>query len=410
MANVYAVKTGNWSDTTVWNTGALPTSADDVFSNNFTVTVNISPTIKTVTNASASGIVSGGSFVLSNGVNLTCTTTLTSYAETNMILFALSTGNTATVTASASFTTYLGSKSVIQNTGSGTLNWVGSIGYLTSNSQGRILTNASGGTVNIIGDVFAAGGNGGTPTITVLNASSGTVNITGSVYSAGIGQGGDYSTGCIANYASGAINITGNCSLTHTGFSWRINNFNYPDFIINNGTGSINITGQISNNTTDFATVNNLSTGSMTIIGTIIAQNSSPAIAQGSNTQNTYLSGPFIGNASGVVANNAAKWRWTSSVGSSYMTVPNYAGTGYKNLYTADSSSSNSGQPATSNVRSGTVYGPANELTGTCAVPAAGSVALGVPVDATTGTAVLTIDAVKQGCSKAVVPALIALG
>ena len=49
--------------------------------------------------------------------------------------------------------------------------------------------------------------------------------------------------------------------------------------------------------------------------------------------------------------------------------------------------------PAASNVRSGTVYNGGNS-TGTCAVPAAGSVALGVPVDATTGTAALTPAAV----------------
>jgi hypothetical protein len=40
-------------------------------------------------------------------------------------------------------------------------------------------------------------------------------------------------------------------------------------------------------------------------------------------------------------------------------------------------------------VRSGVTYA-AGALTGTAAIPAAGSVALGVPVDATTGTAVLT--------------------
>jgi hypothetical protein len=56
-------------------------------------------------------------------------------------------------------------------------------------------------------------------------------------------------------------------------------------------------------------------------------------------------------------------------------------------LYTADSVG---GNPATTNVRSGTVYGPSNELTGTLAVPPAGSVAVGVPVDNTVGTASLT--------------------
>jgi hypothetical protein len=45
--------------------------------------------------------------------------------------------------------------------------------------------------------------------------------------------------------------------------------------------------------------------------------------------------------------------------------------------------------PAIADVRLGTVYSSGN-CTGTCAVPAAGSVALGVAVDAGTGTAVLT--------------------
>lgn len=47
------------------------------------------------------------------------------------------------------------------------------------------------------------------------------------------------------------------------------------------------------------------------------------------------------------------------------------------------------GNPAASDVRSGTAYG-GGSLTGTLAVPSAGSVALGVPTDNTVGTAVLT--------------------
>ena len=59
----------------------------------------------------------------------------------------------------------------------------------------------------------------------------------------------------------------------------------------------------------------------------------------------------------------------------------------YVEMFTADNATF--GQPAISNVRAGVVYG-GGILTGTCAVPAAGSVALGVPVDNTTGTAILT--------------------
>jgi hypothetical protein len=57
------------------------------------------------------------------------------------------------------------------------------------------------------------------------------------------------------------------------------------------------------------------------------------------------------------------------------------------------------GMPSLSNVRSGTVYGPTSALTGTLVVPAAGSVALGVPVDNTTGTAVLTPAAIRTELS-----------
>jgi hypothetical protein len=50
--------------------------------------------------------------------------------------------------------------------------------------------------------------------------------------------------------------------------------------------------------------------------------------------------------------------------------------------------------PAVSNVRSGTTYA-VGTLTGTLAVPPAASVSLGVPVDATTGTATLTAAAIR---------------
>ena len=64
--------------------------------------------------------------------------------------------------------------------------------------------------------------------------------------------------------------------------------------------------------------------------------------------------------------------------------------TTYSDFFTADT---NLTQAAPADVRSGTVYADGN-LTGACAVPAAGSVALGVPVGNTTGTAVLTAAAV----------------
>lgn len=76
-----------------------------------------------------------------------------------------------------------------------------------------------------------------------------------------------------------------------------------------------------------------------------------------------------------------------------------------RSLYTADYTTALH-MPATSDVRAGTVYGPDDELTGTCAVPPVGSVALGVPVGATTGTAALT----QQAIADAVGPLIAAYG
>ena len=72
MANVYATKSGNWSDITVWNTGALPTSSDDVFSNNFTVQVDGFFTVLSVRNTASAPIVANGTFVLNHLSNLKC--------------------------------------------------------------------------------------------------------------------------------------------------------------------------------------------------------------------------------------------------------------------------------------------------------------------------------------------------
>jgi hypothetical protein len=52
--------------------------------------------------------------------------------------------------------------------------------------------------------------------------------------------------------------------------------------------------------------------------------------------------------------------------------------------------------PAVSDVRYGTTYGPGGMYTGTAYIPSAASVAYGVPVDNTTGTAVLTPSAVDD--------------
>jgi hypothetical protein len=81
--------------------------------------------------------------------------------------------------------------------------------------------------------------------------------------------------------------------------------------------------------------------------------------------------------------------RYNNSTQNSFTAPTNIALTN-QTLYTPGVAT---GHPATTNVRTGIVYGPTNNLTGTCAVPPAAAVSLGVPVDNTVGTASLDANA-----------------
>ena len=94
-----------------------------------------------------------------------------------------------------------------------------------------------------------------------------------------------------------------------------------------------------------------------------------------------------------MVAVFALRWFWqNTSAPSTYYQVRTVNLSVVRSLYTADSVG---GNPAASNVRSGTVFGPNSELTGTCAVPSASSVLSGVAVDATTGTATISAESIR---------------
>ena len=348
MAIVRAVKSGTWSDPTVWDTGALPTSADDVYSNTFTVAADTTTTVLSIRNGSTTNVTAGGGFTAVNGVTLTLTgrgVVAGGAASTNCFASSLATGQSCTIIGNVTAGTNLSSVGV-NNLSSGTLNIIG---------------NTTGGSGSVSGAVGA------------VNTSTGTLNITGTVTGTGVGS----NLYGASNVSTGTLNITGN-----------VVGGSSAQGAINSSTGSLNITGSVTGSSVSGSS--NTSTGNLTITGSIIASATVSGLAAGGASQNTFLTGPFIGTAQGVAANVALRWCWAPSVGPSYMTVPNSTATGYKNLYTADSTSSASGQPAATDVRSGTIYGPSNELTGTCAVPAAASVAFGVPVGSTTGTAALT--------------------
>jgi hypothetical protein len=314
MAIVRATKTGNWSDTTVWNTGALPTSADDVYSNTFTVTIDQSATVLQISNAAATGVTAGGGFVMSAG-GYTLTANVNASLNVNCLTVSNGVGTTATV-----------------------------VGNVQAGSVGKGIAFTGAGTLNVTGN--STGGTG-TNGYGIDHTGTGTINLTGAVNGSGSTSGHG-----IRNSSSGTFNITG----TATGGSA--------------GAGIVAATAGPVNHT-----------------GTVQASTGAPGV-DGVATAVLTLTGPFLTSTNGLNPVTAGRWFWlNTSPPATYYQIRSANLSVIRPLYTADSVG---GNPATSNVRSGTVYGPSNELTGTAAIPGASSVLAGVPVDATTGTATIS--------------------
>jgi hypothetical protein len=105
-----------------------------------------------------------------------------------------------------------------------------------------------------------------------------------------------------------------------------------------------------------------------------------------STSASVKVSGSLISSANGFAAVYSSKFLIDPTPTTAKFRQAKNGSTTYSDFFTADNSL---GQALVTDVRSGTVYASGN-LTGTCAVPAAASVAFGVSVDATTGTATLT--------------------
>jgi hypothetical protein len=365
MANVYAVKTGNWSDTTVWNTGSLPTSSDDVFANNFRVVVNVSPTILSLRNSPTTGIAAGGGFDLTDGVTLTVTGAgIFGYNSAILVDCNLPAPQSATIV-----TTVINPPTIVDGTptvrfqNTGTLNVVGDL-YTNGRSNTSVIQLLGTGTLNFTGNCYSTTGDSRAAALRING--SGTINVTGNIL---------YDTSSASSPAPLVV-ITSACTLIVTGTVRG-----GPSNAINSsGNAYIKIIGPIIANTADGSTV-----GTVAFVST-----SGGAI--------NILTGPFISHSSGIQPFNAARMHYQRTMGS-YFEFRDETTNGALPPSTpapatqlvAPSTVVDSPIPA--NVRDGVSYA-LNTLTGTLKVPAAGSVALGVPVDNTTGTAVLTPAAV----------------
>jgi hypothetical protein len=383
MAIRYAVATGNWSSIATWDgLVSVPGPGDDVYSNNKTVTIDTSPTVLSISNAAVASpvVAAGGSFVPTNGITLKATVSVAGgFANTGAISSSLASPSQATIESplfkmASSTANYW----AVSHSGTGILNIAGNVrNDLANNINGAVtcVINSGSGILNITGDIASAStginyyGSGHA----VVNTSTGTINISGSVAVLAGGLGGN---AAICNLSTGTINLTAN---TITGHSFAIAT---TAACLNASTGTFNIIGNAFAGVGSPAILNN-STGSIFHSGQCVANNGVAAFVGSSMSASVTLTGPFITSSNGTNPVYSPRWFWLNSPAPTYYQIRTANLATIRPLYTADSVG---GNPSVSNVRSGTIFGPSNELTGTVAVPPANSVLTGVPVDNTVGS------------------------
>lgn len=342
MANVRAFRSGLWSDTnpatSPWGTGGslyAPAAGDDVYSNTYTIHVDTNVTVNSVTNGSASSRL-------------------------------WKDGATTTAASGGTFNLYNGVTLVGNCTGGFAGFATGAITLSGTNSSTFI--GISRGTSN------TDGGNG------ILFTGSGQLVITGSIY-------GGFMSG--ANNARG-VQMTGNGQLIVTGNVFG-GTGTYPTGNNTAGVGvgsgsSILIVGNIQSGNSGVIcpAIVDGTTGSnnITIIGNVIATSATNAFVSSNANAINKISGNIINHPNGTAAVYAARYIVDPIPTNSIIQYSNV------NMFTTDSLSAFS-MPPVSAVRSGVSFAN-NTLTGTCKVPSVNSVNIGVPVDNTVGTALLT--------------------
>lgn len=349
MANVYAINNGNWSNTAIWNTSALPTIVDDVFSNNFTIYVDNNYAVRSINNIPSTGINGGGRFILNNTVTLSANIVIGGGADKVACVQFLSAAPafcTLVGSLCAVSTVTSGPRALVHN-GTGTMNVYGNglgrikgignpaDGYIQNQSTGTLnlfgsylagtqiivdnrgIWNQTTGIINLVGSV--SGGTGGEG---IYNNSTGTVNVTGSVFG-GAGGSGATVTGIAGVTTSGTINMLGDvfgrsgAGITNLGITNIIGNvFASPNvgsahgFVHQGSFDTATIYGNVSGSTSSgsaYGVVNN-SAGTTIIYGDVYAIAGSGArnTSQGNLIIYGNVYGGSAGSAHGVVNTSTA--------------------------------------------------------------------------------------------------------
>ena len=336
MALILSAASGNFNAGATWVGGIVPGAADEArASTTHVITITANVTCTELSNAGT------GTYILNNGVTLTANVTHKSVSlAVNCLSFSSASPATATIVGNCTGGSTNDGVAVV-NTSSGTLNITGNVTGGAARAYGA--NNTGIGTITIVGNI--TGGSGTVNPYGVNNNSTGVINATGNV------TGGSAASGSgIVNVSSGTIIVVGNISA------------NVASGVLNNSTGIITSTGDIT------------------------ATNSASGLTSANTAASVKVSGSLIGSANGFPAVYASKYLVDPTPTTAKFRQAKNGSTTYSDFFTADNSL---GQAAITDVRFGTVYA-SGALTGVAYIPTASSVAFGVPVDATTGTATLT--------------------
>ena len=297
----------------------------------------------------------GGTATVNN--NLTITSDFyTGSSTSNLFTVPALTPNQVTFIGNAPGTlTGSGSNNpaLINATGTGIINYTGNLRATNRDAMGRGIQLASGTTLNFTGDIL---GSRTASTFSTVNSqgivcgAGSTVNMVGSVISS---ETGIWNRG-ISTASNAIVNITGN------------------------------VDGGVGTDPTRTCSGVNLGGGTVTIVGNVYAgPNTIGVEGSSSNTTEVRITGNLYNWTDGSMAaftrflfleSTNMQWNFKKfNLTNNILYAPGVA----------------TGFPATNNVRTGIVYGPTNNLTGTCAVPPAAAVSIGVPVDNTVGTGYL---------------------
>lgn len=356
MALKYPSANGNWSTAANWNGGTLPVAGDDVRANGFTVTIDVDINVLQISTAQSLPAAAGGGFVVSTNRTLTCD---------------VNTGTTVTLSSSVG----------------NTVNIIGNLYGAPSGVGGNTLSFSNSGSIlNITGIVYGASNNSGS-TIVI----SGTLNLVGNVFGGPLGA----SSNGISISSGGNLIFTGNITagggttnaILFSGNSSTINGNIYGGTTsarglqIGSGTHTINSNCYGSNIASSSSHALGISSAiSVVVSGTVYAGSISTSFGLISTSTTVEVSNVEFTNGNTPVS-GFVKFKNSAPT----ITVKKSDNT---NQQLVDPSTTDI--PVIANVRNGITYA-SGALTGALKVPSASSVAVGVPVDNTTGTAIISI-------------------